>query len=548
MRQKSLAMTAYNQLEKRFGRVGTLHEALAVLGWDHSAVMPAGGSDARGLQISTLEVMAHEILTAAELPDLFDEAEGQNDLGDWQRANLKEMRRDWLHATAVPAELVNALSRAGLECDMAWRSARPDNNFAGLLPQLETVLKVTREVAAAKAAKLGKPLYDALVDAYEPGGSAAEIDRQFGELSAFLPDAIDVAIERQKSRPTPIQPEGPFPIELQRQVGLKFMAALGFDFNHGRLDVSTHPFCGGTPDDVRITTRYREDDFFRAMMGVLHETGHALYERGLPTDWRRQPIGRARGASVHEGQSLLIEMQACRGREFIEFAAPVLREAFGGRGPAWDADNLYRLNTRVARSVIRVDADELTYSAHVILRYRLERAMIEDQLQLKDLPGAWNDGMRELVGIMPPDDRDGCLQDIHWYCGLWGYFPTYTLGAMTAAQLFQAATTQDPSIKPGLAKGEFTPLLRWLRMNVHSRGASVTAGELLADASGRPLDATAFQQHLISRYATDGVMETASTADVGDQSEAEPLVRPSDARSIRPPQYPERDPELHRSG
>jgi len=496
-------MTPYQQLEARFARRGTLNEALSVLGWDYSSMMPSGGAGARAEQMSTLEVMAHEILTAAELPDLFDQAQGQNELGDWQRANLREMRRDWQHATAVPADLVETLSKASVTCEMAWRDARPANDFAGILPKLQTVLDLTREVAAAKSAKLGKPLYDSLLDAYEPDGSAAEIDRQFQALSAFLPGAIGAAIERQKARPAPLQPQGPFPIELQKQVGLKFMAALGFDFDHGRLDVSAHPFCGGTPDDVRITTRYREDDFARAMMGVLHETGHALYERGLPADWRRQPVGRARGMSLHESQSLLMEMQACRSREFIEFAAPLLRDTFGGSGPAWDADNLYRLNTRVSRSLIRVDADEATYPAHVILRYRLERALIEDRLQLKDLPGAWNDGMRELVGIAPPDDRDGCLQDIHWYTGLWGYFPTYTLGAMTAAQLFQAATAQNAAIRPGLAQGDFSPLLGWLRTNVHARASSVSASELLTDATGKPLDTDAFQRHLQTRYLAD---------------------------------------------
>ena len=496
-------MTPYQQLEARFARRGTLNEALSVLNWDYSSMMPAGGAPARAEQMSLLEVMAHEILTAPELPDLFEQAQGQNELGDWQRANLKEMRRDWLHATAVPGHLVQALSKAGVDCEMAWRLARPANDFAGILPKLETVLNLAREVAAAKAAKLDKPLYDALLDAYEPDGSAAEIDRQFAALSAFLPGAIGAAIDRQRSRPAPLQPQGPFPIERQKQVGLKFMAALGFDFDHGRLDVSAHPFCGGTPDDVRITTRYREDDFARAMMGVLHETGHALYERGLPVDWRRQPVGRARGMSLHESQSLLMEMQACRSREFLEFAAPLLRDTFGGTGPAWEADHLYRLNTRVERSLIRVDADEATYPAHVILRYRLERALIEDRLQLKDLPGAWNDGMRELVGIAPTDDRDGCLQDIHWYCGLWGYFPTYTLGAMTAAQLFQAATVQDASIKPGLATGDFAPLLAWLRTNVHNRASSVPAAQLLTDATGKPLDTDAFQRHLQSRYLSD---------------------------------------------
>ncbi len=278
------------------------------------------------------------------------------------------------------------------------------------------------------------------------------------------------------------------------------MKQLGFDFDHGRLDVSLHPFCGGTPDDVRITTRYEEGDFRGALMGVLHETGHALYERGLPEAWRRQPVGEARGMAVHESQSLLVEMQACRSREFSEYIAPVLRDAFGVSGPEWSADNIYRLNTRVRRGFIRVDADEVTYPAHVILRYRLERALIAGDLVLADLPAAWSEGMRELVGIVPPDDRQGCLQDIHWYDGLFGYFPTYTLGAMIAAQLFHAAKRSDSMILPGIAVGNFAPLLAWLRTNIHSRGSLLSASELITAATGKTLDAAIFERHLTARY------------------------------------------------
>ena len=295
-------------------------------------------------------------------------------------------------------------------------------------------------------------------------------------------------------------PDGPFPIEAQRQIGLELMQRLGFDFEHGRLDVSLHPFCGGTPDDVRLTTRYDEADFGRALMGVLHETGHALYERGLPEAWRRQPVGHARSMSIHESQSLLIEMQACRSREFLEFAAPLLCRRFNGSSRAWDAENLYRLNTRVARSFIRVDADEVTYPAHVILRYRLERALIAGELAPEDLPAAWNDAMRVLLGVVPPSDREGCLQDIHWYDGAWGYFPTYTLGAMTAAQLFDAARRADARVVPGIARGDFAPLLAWLRENVHQKASRYSTAEIVAQASGRPLDAATYERHIERRY------------------------------------------------
>jgi carboxypeptidase Taq len=492
--------TSYRQLEARFRRLGAVQEATSVLHWDSAAMMPDGGADARAEQLAALKLVSHEILVDPALPDLLAAAEEQNDLDPWQRANLREMRRDWLHATALAPDLVERFSKACSACDMVWRRARKANDFAAILPPLRVVLDLVREVAAAKAARLGKAPYEALLDQYEPDGSTDAIDRLFDPLAAALPGLISGALERQAARPAPIPPPGPFPIEAQRRAGLTLMERLGFDFAHGRLDISLHPFCGGTPDDVRITTRYDEADFGRALMGVLHETGHALYERGLPQAWRRQPVGGSRGMSLHESQSLLIEMQVCRSREFLEFAAPLLRDAFAGSGAAWEADNLYRLNTRVARGLIRVDADEVTYPAHVILRYRLERALISGDLDLADLPGAWAEAMRDLVGIVPPDDRDGCLQDVHWYDGAWGYFPTYTMGAMTAAQLFDAAKRADPSIPAGIAQGDFAPLLAWLRPNVHAKASSLSTTEIITQASGRPLDGAVFERHLQARY------------------------------------------------
>ncbi|HWI29542.1 MAG TPA: carboxypeptidase M32 [Stellaceae bacterium] len=493
-------LTPYKTLEARFARLGALQDATAMLQWDSATLMPAGGAAARSEQLATLKVVCHETLTDPSTADLLDGAEAQNDLDQWQRANLAEMRRLWLHSTAVPADLVAALSKACSASEMRWREARPAGDFALVLPELRRVLGLVREAAAAKAERLGKSPYEALLDEYEPGGSTAVIDRLFDDLAGRLPTLIERALEAQSRRPAPLVPDGPFPIEAQRQIGLELMQRLGFDFEHGRLDVSLHPFCGGTPDDVRLTTRYDEADFGRALMGVLHETGHALYERGLPEAWRRQPVGHARSMSIHESQSLLIEMQACRSREFLEFAAPLLCRRFNGSSRAWDAENLYRLNTRVARSFIRVDADEVTYPAHVILRYRLERALIAGELAPEDLPAAWNDAMRVLLGVVPPSDREGCLQDIHWYDGAWGYFPTYTLGAMTAAQLFDAARRADARVVPGIARGDFAPLLAWLRENVHQKASRYSTAEIVAQASGRPLDAATYERHIERRY------------------------------------------------
>jgi carboxypeptidase Taq len=494
-------MTPYEELEARFRRLGALNDATAMLHWDSATMMPPGGAASRAEQLAVLKGLAHELLTAGKVADLLAAARTRGDeLDEWQAANLREMERRWRHATAVPGDLVEALSRACSGCEQAWRLARADDDFAAVRPKLQEVLDRVRDVAAAKAERLGRSPYEALLDEYEPDGRTRRIDRLFDELAQFLPSLVDDVLARQAREAPPLELPGPFPIETQRQLGRALMERLGFDFAHGRLDVSHHPFCGGTADDVRLTTRYDEADVRGALMGVLHETGHALYERGLPPLWRLQPVGEARGMAMHESQSLLMEMQACRSREFTRFLAPLLREAFGGEGPAWSAENLYRLNTRVRRSLVRVDADEVTYPAHVVLRYRLERAMIAGELALRDLPAAWADGMKSLIGIEPPDDRLGCLQDIHWYDGAWGYFPTYTLGAMTAAQLFDAAKRADPEILPAIGRGDFAPRLLWLRATLHGLGSRYTTDELVERATGRPLDARTYERHLRTRY------------------------------------------------
>jgi carboxypeptidase Taq len=494
-------MSAYRQLEARFRRVATVEEAIAVLHWDTAAMMPSGGAETRAEQLAILRGMAHQQLVAPEIGDLLDEAERQqNSLDAWQGANLREMRRRWRHMTALPGDLVEARSRARSHCETVWRTARPASDFAMVLPALRRHLAVEREVAGQKAEIFGTSPYEALLDQNEPGMAVATIDRLFDEIARFLPGLIEDALASQgRQKPAP-EPHGPFPVETQRRVAIELMRQIGFDFAHGRLDVSAHPFCGGTEEDVRITTRYSEHDFVQALMGVLHETGHALYKRGLPVEWRRQPVGAARGMAVHESQSLLLEMQACRSRAFLGFAAPILRAAFGGGGPGWEAEALYRRHTRVRRSLIRVEADEVTYPAHVILRYRLERAMLASDLDPAELPCAWADGMREWLGIVPDNDREGCLQDIHWYDGAWAYFPTYTLGAMIAAQLFAAAQRAVPGLIEAIATGDFSPLFAWLRREVHGKGSLLSTAELVEQATGTPLGTESFERHLRTRY------------------------------------------------
>jgi carboxypeptidase Taq len=493
-------MTAYAELSAHFGRVAALSNAIGILQWDNDAMMPRGAAGTRAESMALLHVMRHGMVTEPRIGDWLAAAEAADGLGDWERANLREIRRVWSVETALPADLVEASSKAVSACEMRWRQARAEADFAGLLPYLAEVLKLQREIGRAKGEKLGLSTYDALLNDYEPGGRSERIDALFDDLAGFLPGFTQEALAVQARRPAAPAPEGPFEVEAQRKLGLSMMAALGYDFERGRLDISTHPFCGGADNDVRITTRYDESDFTKALMGVLHETGHALYEQGRPQAWMSQPVGQARGMSLHESQSLLIEMQACRSREFIGFAAPLMRDAFGGTGPAWETEALWRNATRVKPGFIRVDADEVTYPAHVILRYRLEKALIADAMPLSELPAAWNALMRDLLGIVPPDDRLGCLQDVHWPSGGWGYFPTYTLGAMTAAQVFDAACRAEPEILPAIGRGDFSPLVGWLRTNIHSQGSLFETDELLTRATGRPLDAAVFKAHLRQRY------------------------------------------------
>lgn len=492
---------SYPRLEALFKQLNDIDGAIAVLHWDSAVIMPGGGAPVRGEQLSTLTSLRHSMLVSKQVEELLAEA-GQHatHLDSWQQANLREMQRRYIHASAVEGELLTALTRATSECEHMWRSARAANDFKNFAPHLANVLALTREMAAAKAEKLGCSPYDALLDSYDPGRKSTQIDAIFADLAGFLPGFIAEAQEHQRRQPLVLPLEGAFPVEKQRGLGIKAMQALGFDFNCGRLDVSHHPFCGGVPSDIRITTRYNEKNFIPALMGVLHETGHALYEHHLPEAWRSQPVGQALGMSIHESQSLLVEMQLCRGRDFITFIQPHIAQAFGGTGAAWETDNLYRHMTQVRPSLIRVDADEATYPAHVILRYRLERAMIAGDLSVPDLPGAWSEGMQALLGVVPDSDKDGCMQDVHWPGGDFGYFPTYTLGAIIAAQIFATAKQALPDIADDIRRGDFAPLVLWLKTNIHAHGSYYAADEMLEKSTGRAIDVENYKQYLRGKY------------------------------------------------
>lgn len=489
---------AYPQLVRTFRRLSRFSHLSAIAGWDMATMMPPGGSRARGEALAELGVLQHQLLTDKKV-GAWIEAAQQEDLSEDERANLREMRRAYDQAALLPESLVEAKSLAGNRCEHAWRSQRKNNDWQGFAPNLKEVVRLSREEAAIRAEAKGCSRYDALLDIYEPGMTGARLDVLFADLKRWLPSLLQEVVDKQASRPC-LDPQGPFPTEKQRDLGLHAMGLLGFDFDRGRLDISAHPFCGGVPEDVRITTRYNEDDVLSALFGVIHETGHARYEQNLPPQWAGQPVGHARSMGVHESQSLFFEMQLGRSPAFLQHLLPAIRQRFGDQ-PAFTLDNFVAWSQRVKPGYIRVDADEVSYPAHVILRYEIERALIDGDIEVEDIPGLWDEKMQQYLGLSTAGNyQNGCMQDIHWTDGGFGYFPSYTLGAMYAAQLFSAARRALPDLNAHLNAGNFSPLFNWLKQNIWQHGSRFTTAELLTMATGEELNSDYFRQHLTARY------------------------------------------------
>ncbi|MDL5031854.1 carboxypeptidase M32 [Pelomonas sp. APW6] len=493
-----MSKTAYSALCARHVRMYRLSHLHSIASWDQSANMPAKGNEARSLALAEMGGLLHQLATEAELKGLLDAA-AQEDLDDVERANLREMQRAWRASNALPQSLVEAKSLANSRCEHAWRSQRPANDWSGYVENLREVVRLAREEARCLSAVTGLAPYDALMDQYEPGMRSAEVDRVFGDLRQWLPGLIRDVLEKQ-SRETVLRPVPPFAQAAQKALGHDAMQLMGFDFEAGRLDESAHPFCGGVPEDVRMTTRYREDDFLPSLMGTIHETGHGRYEQNLRRDWLGLPIANARSMGLHESQSLSFEMQLGSHPGFAGLLRPLVVRHLGDQ-PAFEVGNLNRLLTRVKPGYIRVDADEVTYPAHVILRYEIERPLIEGQIEVEDIPALWDAKMQELLGL---DTRgnfsDGPMQDVHWGAGLFGYFPCYTLGAMYAAQFFAAMRRETPDLDARIAAGDLASVFDWLRSRIWNEGSRWETPELVRRASGEALNPAHFQAHLRARY------------------------------------------------
>jgi carboxypeptidase Taq len=492
---------SFAELDHLCRRLEALDHAQAMLGVDEAVNMPEGGGEKRAEAMSVIASMAHEMASAPHIADWIAAAETQ-DLDDAQRAAVAEFKRSYINRTCLSSDFVARQVNARLRCEQLWRQLRAKNDWNDFLPSFENIVSLAREEALLRAEVLKLSPYDAMVEQYDPGSRTAEISRVFTDLKSFLkgfiPEALDAQERRRAKRPLKAL-AGPFAIEKQKALGLELMKAVGFDFHHGRLDISHHPFCGGVPSDVRMTTRYRTDEFLSSLMGILHETGHGLYEQNLPHDLSHWPSMKARGMAAHESQSLFQEMQLSRRSEFWEFALPKARDILGLESVKVE-DMLAHVH-HVERGLIRVDADEATYPLHVILRFEIEQDLISGKLAPKDVPEAWNAKMQDYLGLSTAGNfKDGPMQDVHWPSGAFGYFPSYTLGAMMAAQQWAAVERAVPGASAQIAKGDFSAINAWRKENIWSKASMLSTPDIMRQATGEPLNAKYFEEHLRKRY------------------------------------------------
>lgn len=493
-----MSSPVYDEFIKRVRELYTARAIGELLAWDQETCMPPRAAEDRANQSALIAGLVHEKLTAPRLGELLAALE-QEDFGDDYVAatNVREMRREHDRAVKLPRSLVEEIARQTALAREAWGAARQEADFARFAPHLQRLLELKRQVADC-IGWTTEP-YDALLDEYEPGATAGQIAPLFEQLKAGLVPLV-AAITTAPRQPDKSIRRRHCPRADQEAFNQRIVRAMGLDLAAGRLDASTHPFCCSmSPRDVRFTTRYDENYLPMSLFGVMHEAGHALYEQGLDAAHTATPMGQAVSLGVHESQSRLWENQVGRSRPFWQHFFPQLQQAFPALRDVTLDDWYFVINT-VEPSLIRVEADEVTYGLHIILRFELERKLLRNELAVSEVPEAWNRGMQELLGLTPPDDAQGCLQDIHWSIGLFGYFPTYALGNLYAAQFFAAARRALPALDEQLARGELEPLRHWLRENIHRQGKRYRAQELVRVVSGRELSPEPFLDYLDGKF------------------------------------------------
>lgn len=474
----------------------------SLLNWDQETYMPHAAAEYRAEQAAVISTLTHERMTSPKIGELLARCETDrtltSDPASPTARNLREIRRDFNRDTKLPTELVAELAKVGSQAQEVWKEARTKNDFEMFRPWLERMMSLTIRKAECLRTRDQAELYDALIDTYEPGATAAQIESIFTPLASRLSGLIR-ELSHNGRHPSAAALNVPFDHDRQHALGQFVLEAIGFDFAGGRLDVTTHPFCSGmAPGDTRLTTRYKDQGWTNALYSSLHEGGHGLYEQGLPKLGQSSgtPLAQSVSLGIHESQSRMWENFVGRSREFWSWLTPHAKKFAGGSLDAFSAEDAYKAVNQAKPSLIRVDADEATYNLHVMIRFRLERAMISGSLAIKDLPGEWNAAYKKHLGIDVPSDAMGCLQDVHWSFGLIGYFPTYTLGNLHAAQLWETINTQIPNLPSLISRGEFGELKTWLNTNIHAHGRRFLPDELCQKLTGKPLSADPLMRYL----------------------------------------------------
>lgn len=492
----------YQHLLQKVHEVHDIEKAIQVLGWDKETNMPAAGNLARVQQMTTLHRLRHQKFTADEMGEAIELAAAELNGADYdsrEASLIRYLRRHYEDERKLPPDFVHRVSKVSGLAHPAWVQARAENDFAHFQPHLEQVVALVQEMAELYGYEVEK--YDPLLDKYEHGMKTKEVRDVFNavkaELSGLLAelkqraDGVDDGLVHQH-----------FPVEKQKEFATYIATAVGYDFSRGHLGTVVHPFATSfSRDDARITTRWHENFLNPALFGTLHESGHAMYEQGTHPDLARTPLARGTSSGIHESQSRLIENIIGRSQGFWQVHFPQLQALFPAQLGQATAEDFYRAINKVQPSYIRVEADELTYNLHIILRFELEQALLNGELAVTDLPVAWNEKMQTLLGITPPTDSVGCLQDVHWTRPGFGYFPTYALGNLYAAQFFEAACAQNPAIAGDIAGGNPRSLVAWLRQNIHQHGRKYTPGELVQRATGKPLSHRPFVRYISTKFA-----------------------------------------------
>lgn len=503
MEQDSKGIENYIELEKLMERLDALGGIAKLLHWDLSVNMPAGGAFNRQKQMSTLTAEMLRIQTSDETKNLIKKADDeQHKLDDWQKENLKLIKKSSEELSIIPLELQQKAKELAAASQLAWQDAKKNNDFKSFAPKLDELLEIKQRIIKIRAEHFSRDKYAMLVDDFDPERSAQELENIFSETKTKLLPLIQKIIDKQSSEEYTSLSQ-PISKDIQKQIGLKIIETMGLDMNKSRLDESVHPFCIGigNSDDVRMTSAYDENDFLFGLYAIIHETGHCLYQQNLPSKYIYQPVGGPKGMGFHESQSLIMEMQVGTSRGFIEYLAKMLKDQFGFDAKEYSADNLFKLKNRVEPGLIRIKSDEVTYPIHVMIRYEIEQLMLDGQLKAADIPAIWDQKMVDYLGVKPANEFEGCMQDVHWPSGALGYFPSYYVGAMIASMLMAKVKAVDGGVDDEIAKGNFGPINDYLNKNLRSHASRYSSQELLYKSTGhRDLQTDIFLKYLEEKY------------------------------------------------